>query len=75
MAITKLLMSKGGNPEKAILLVVAATGVATVGISSITIHSGLGINLGVNDPLNDQPRTSLRNRLSEIRFSIIDEIL
>ena len=47
MAITKLLMSKGGNPEKAILLVVAATGVATVDISSITIHSGLGINLGV----------------------------
>ena len=46
MAITKLLMQKGGNPEKARIIVLATTGVAAVNISYATIHSGLGINFG-----------------------------
>ena len=78
MAIAKLLMHKGGNPEKARILVLARTGFAAVNISGATIqtvHSGLGINVGSKMfPMNDRQCASLRNKLSEARFLITDEI-
>ena len=78
MAIAKLLMHKGGNPEMARILVLARTGFAAVNISGATIqtvHSGLGINVGSKMfPMNDRQCASLRNKLSEPRFLITDEI-
>ena len=46
MNIIKALMHKGGNSEKARILVLAPTGAPTVNISGTTIHSGLGTNVG-----------------------------
>ena len=46
MNIIKVLMHKGGNSEKARILVLAPTGAPTVNISGTTIHSGLGTNVG-----------------------------
>ena len=51
------------------------TGVAAIDINGTTIHSGLGINVGGKlYPLSEQHRTALRNKLSEVRLIIIDEI-
>ena len=50
-------------------------GVVLVNISKATIHSGLGINVGNRMfPLNDHQYTTLRNKLSEVKLVITDEI-
>ena len=75
MANTKLLMHKVRNPEKARIIVLAPTGVSAVNINVTTIRSDLGINFGTKMlSLNDRQRASLRNKLSEVRFLIIDDI-
>ena len=74
MAITKLLIHKGGNPVKARIHVLTKTGVAAATVSGTTKHSTLGINVGSKMFLiNDRQRISLRNKLSEVRTLIIDE--
>ena len=66
---------KGGHAHKPRILLLAPTGVAAININGTTIHSGLGINVGSKlYPLNDQQRAALRNKLSEVRLIIIDEI-
>ena len=66
---------KGGDANKPRILLPAPTGVAAININGTTIHSGLGINVGSKlYPLNDQQRAALRNKLSEVRLIIIDEI-
>ena len=45
MSITKLLMHKGGNPEKTRIIVLAPTRVAAVTISGTTTPSGLRVNV------------------------------
>ena len=48
---------------------------ATINIVGTKIHIALGINVGHKlYPLNDCQRGILRNKLSEIKFIIIDEI-
>ena len=75
MSINKVLMYKGGNPEKPRILLLAPTGVAAVNIDGTTIHTALGINVGGKlYPLNDRQRGILRNKLAEVKFIIIDEI-
>ena len=56
-------------------MLLAPTGVAAVNINGTTIHSGLEINVGGKlYPLSEQHRAALRNKLSEVRLIIIDEI-
>ena len=75
MAIAKLLIFKDDNPKNKRILVLAPTGVAAVSIKGTAVHSGLGINVGSKMfSLNDQQRASLRYKLSEVRFLIIDKI-
>ena len=48
---------------------------ADINIDGTKIHTALGINVGHKlYPLNDCQRGILRNKLSEIKFIIIDEI-
>ena len=75
MSISKVLVHKGGSPEKARVLLLAPTGVATININGTTIHKALGINVGAKMfPINDRQRATLHSKLSEVRFIIIDDI-
>ena len=75
MSIKKVLTYKGNDLEKPRILLLAPTGVATVNIDRITIHTALQINVGGKlYPLNDRQRGSLRNKLSEVKSTISDEI-
>ena len=75
MSISKLLSFKSGNPEKPRILILAPTGVAAINIDGTMIHTALGINVGHKlYPFNDRQRGMLRNKLSEIKLIIIDEI-
>ena len=68
-------MYKDGDPEKPRILLLAPTGVAAININEATFHLGLRINGGSNlYPLSDIQRAALRNKLSEDRLIIIDEI-
>ena len=73
---SKLLSFKGGDPEKPRIFILAPTGVTAINIDgTTTIHTALGINVGDTlYPLNDSQCGILRNKLSEIKFIIIDEI-
>ena len=52
-----------------------ATGIAAVNIVGTIIHSGLRIKPGIKQLcLNDKSKAALRNRLSEVKFLIIDEL-
>ena len=74
-SVTKTLMYREGNSDKPRVLLLAPAGVAAVNIDGNTIHSGMGFNCkGYFFPLNDLQTTSLRNKLSEVRIIIIDEI-
>ena len=75
MTLNKLLTHKSSSSEKARILLLLLTGVAAVNISEATIHSGLGINVGNKlFPLNNHQRATLRNKLSEVKLVITDEI-
>ena len=54
---------------------VAPTGISAVNIGEITINSGLAIKPGTKLlVLNDKSKAALRNRLSEVKLLIIDEL-
>ena len=75
MSLSKVLMYKCGELDKPRILLLAPTGVAAVNINGTTIRSGLEINVGGKlYPLSEQHRAALRNKLSEVRLIIIDEI-
>ena len=75
MSISKVLMYKGGHPEKPRILLLAPTGVAAINIDGTTIHNALRITAGSKlYPLNDRQRGMLQNKLAEVKFIIIDEI-
>ena len=74
LSLNKVLGYKGAVDKPRILLL-APIGVAAININGTTIHSGLGINVGSKlYPLNDQQLAALRNKHSEFRLIIIDEI-
>ena len=61
------------DPEKPSVLLVGPTGISAVNIGGTTIHSGLRIKPGMKLlGLNDKSKAALRNRLSEVKFLIID---
>ena len=70
-----MLQYHGGSPDKPGVLILAPTGVASINVSGITIHSALSIPcLGKFHPLDCNSITSLRNKFSEVQLIIIDEI-
>ena len=75
MSLNKGLMHNSVNPDKPRVLILAPTGVAAININGTTVHSGLGIWIGKGFfPLNDKQRGKLRNKLSEVKLVVIDEI-
>ena len=77
-SLTKTLSYRAMSLDKPKVLLVAPTGVAAVNIDGTTIHAALGLpvgHFGKKLPrLSDKRRTALRNKLSELRVLIIDEI-
>ena len=75
ISLSKVLIYKGGELEQPRILLLARTGVTSINVNGTTIHSGLGVNVGGKlHPLNEQHRAALRNKLSEVRLIMIDEI-
>ena len=71
----KTLLYHFKYPEKSKVLLFGPTGISAVIIGGTTIHSGLGIKpvtklLG----LSDRSKATLRNRLSEVKFFITDQL-
>ena len=63
------------DPEKPRVLLLGPTGISAVNIGGTTIHSGLGNKPGTKlFGLNIKSKISLRNRLPEVKLSIIDEL-
>ena len=63
------------DPEKPRVLLLGPTGISVVNIGRPTIHSGLRIKPRTKLlDLNDKSKAALRNRLSEKKFLIIDEL-
>ena len=68
------LLYHSKEPDKPCVLLLGPTGVSAVNIGGTTIHSGLGIKPGVTLlDLSDKMKTSLRNKLSEVKMFTIDE--
>ena len=66
---------KGSDADKPRIFLLAPTRVATINIAGTKIYSGLGINVGSKlCPSNDQQHAALRNKHSEVRLTIVDEI-
>ena len=57
------------------IFLLGPTGISAVNIGATTIHSGLGIKPGIKLlGLNDKSKSALRNKLSEVKFLIIDKL-
>ena len=73
--ISKTLLYHSIDPEKLRVLILGPTGISAVNIGRTTTHSGLGIKPGAKLlGLSDKSKAALRNRLSEVKFLIIDEL-
>ena len=74
-AISKTLLYLCKDPEKPRVLLLRPTGISAVNIGGTTIHSSLAIKPGTKLlGLNDKSKAALRNRLSEVKLLIIDEL-
>ncbi|XP_057310034.1 uncharacterized protein LOC130648031 [Hydractinia symbiolongicarpus] len=77
-ALSKVLSYRSRELNRPKVLLVAPTGVDAININGTTIHTALGIPVGyfgANLPrLNDKMRSTLRNKLADIKVLIIDEI-
>ena len=63
------------DSEKPTFFLLRPTVKSLVNINRTTIHSGLGIKPGTKLlGLNDKSQVDLRNRLSEVKLLIIDEL-
>ena len=74
-AISKTLLYPCKDPEKPRVLLLGPTGISSGNIGGTTIYSGLGIKPGIRLlGLNEKSKAALRNKLSEVKFLIIDEL-
>ena len=77
-SVTKTLSYRGNEPDKPRVMLLAPTGIAAINIGGNTIHSALHIPINVYGKtvpkLSDKVRSSLRNKLSELRLLVIDEV-
>ena len=63
------------DPEKPRVFLLGPTGISAVNIGRTTIHSGLAIKTETKViGLYDKSKAALRNRLSEVKLLIIDEL-
>ena len=61
MSIKKVLLHKGGSPEKPRVFLLSSTAVTAININGTTINTVLGINVGAKMfPLNDCQRATLQ---------------
>ena len=73
--ILKTLLYHCKDPEKPGVLLLGSTGISAVDIGGTTIHSGLSIKPGIELlGLNNKSKAASRNKLSEAKFLIIDEL-
>ena len=73
--LTKKLLYHSNNSDKIRVLLLAPTGISAVNIKGATIHSCLGIiSYGKYNKLGHKLKAYLRNKLSELKVIIIDEI-
>ena len=75
--ISKTSLCHCKDPEKPRVLLLGPIGTSAVNIGGTTIHSGLGIKPGrmlqiTKTNLNNKFKAALRNKLSEVKFLIID---
>ena len=63
------------EPEKPRVLLLGPKGISALNIGGITFNSRLGIKPGTKSHgLNDKSEAALRNRLSELKLLLMDEI-
>ena len=73
--IPKTLLYHCKDPGKLRVLLLGPTRISAINIGRTTIHSGLGIKPEIKLlGLNSKSNAALRNRLSEVKFLIIDEL-
>ena len=64
-----------GDPEKPRVLLFGPARISAVNVGGTTIHSDLGSKPGIRLPgLNNKSKAALRNKLSEVKLLIIDEL-
>ena len=77
-SLTKIFSYENVSLDKPKVLLMAPTGVAAINIDGTTVHTALNIpvdHFGKNLPsLSDKMRSTLRNRLADLKVIIIDEI-
>ena len=74
-AISKTMLYHCKDPKNRRFLFFGSTGMSAVNIGGITIHSGFGIEPGIKLlGWNNKSKAALRNRLSQVKFLIVDEI-
>ena len=73
--ISKTLLCHCQDPEKLRVILLGPTGISAVNIGGTTIHSDLRIKLKTKFlGLSDKSNYASRNRLSEVKIFIIDEL-
>ena len=77
-SLTKTLSYGNVSVDKPKVLLMAPTGVTAINIDGTTIHTALNIPIGSFGknlpPLGDKMKSSLRNKLSDLKVIIVDEI-
>ena len=74
-AISKTLLYHCNDPEKTRVLLLETTGISALNINGTTIYSGLGIKPRTKlIGLNEKSKVTVRNRLLEVNFLVIDEL-
>ena len=77
-SLNKTLSYGNVSLDKPKVLLIAPTGVAAINIDGTTIHTALNIPVGSFGknlpPLSDKMKSSLRNKLADLKVIIIDEI-
>ena len=73
--VSNELLYHSKKPDKSRVMLLSSTGLSTVNIAGTTIYSGLGIKPGVKLlGLRGKIKASSRNKLSEVKMVITDEL-
>ena len=73
--VSNELLYHSKKPDKSRVMLLSSTGLSTVNIGGTTIYSGLGIKPGVKLlGLRGKIKASSRNKLSEVKMVITDEL-
>ena len=76
--LIKTLSSRKRSVKKTKVSLIPPTCVAAINIEELTVHSALRVPIGCSGknlpPLTGRIKSTLRNRLPDLKFFIIDEI-